>query len=95
MHISDIIWLPQIIDKLDWKHHVNPWEVEEVLFDNPIYRKVEKGHTPGEDMYTAFGRSHAGRYLTVFFIYKLSHEALIISARDMSKTERQQYERKR
>lgn len=50
MRIVDIIWLPQVVDKLGWK--------------------------------------------IVFFIYKPSREALILSARDMDKRERRQYERK-
>ena len=55
MQIVDIIWLPQVLDKLDWKHHVTSEEVEEVLFDSPIYRKVQKGHIPGENLYAALG----------------------------------------
>ena len=57
MLIDDIIWLPNVIDKLAWKHHVTPEEVEEVLFDSPLYRRVQKGHIPGEDLYAAFGRT--------------------------------------
>ena len=94
MRIVDLIWLPQIIDKLDWKHGVAPEEVEEVLFGNPMYRKVQKGHIPGEDLYAALGRSDAGRYLIVFFVYKPTREALILSARDMNDKERRQYERR-
>ncbi|MGE0086299.1 MAG: BrnT family toxin [Desulfococcaceae bacterium] len=94
MRISDIIWLPQFIDKLEWKHNVSPQEVEEVLFDNPVYRRVRKGHIPGEDLYSAMGKSEAGRYLIVFFIYKTSREALIISARDMDDKERRLYDRR-
>ena len=45
MYVADIIWLPHILDKLVWKHHVSPEEVEEVLFDTPLYRKVQKGST--------------------------------------------------
>ncbi len=95
MRISGIIWLPQIIDKLDWKHNVYPEEVEEVLFNKPKYHKAEKGYIPGENMYVALGQTHAGRYLTVFFIYKYTREALIISARDMDKKEKRQYERRK
>ena len=50
MRIVDIIWFPQVIDKLDWKHNLTPEEVEEALFSNPMYRKVQKGHIPGEDL---------------------------------------------
>ena len=94
MRITDIIWLPDIIDKLDWKHGVLPEEVDEVLFGNPLFRKVQKGHMPGEDLYAALGRTVAGRYLIVFFIYKQTREALILSAREMDRKERRQYERR-
>jgi len=94
MYVADIIWLPHILDKLVWKHHVSPEEVEEVLFDTPLYRKVQKGHVPGEDLYAALGQTEAGRYLIIFFIYKPTREALILSARDMDEKERRQYARR-
>ena len=93
-YVADIVWLPHILDKLVWKHHVSPEEVEEVLFDTPLYRKVQKGHVPGEDLYAALGQTEAGRYLIIFFIYKPTHEALILSARDMDEKERRQYARR-
>lgn len=93
MRIVDIIWLPQVIDKLAWKHQVLPEEVDEVLFSNPKFRKVQKGHIPGEDVYAALGRTEGGRYLAVFFVYKQTREALILSARDMDRKERRQYDR--
>ena len=94
MRIIDIIWLPQIVDKLFSKHQVRPEEVIEVLFSSPFYRKVQRGHIPGEDVYMAMGRTDAGRYLVIFFIYKLTQEALILSARDMDRKERRQYGRR-
>ncbi len=94
MYIADIIWMPHIVDKLAWKHHVMPYEVEEILFRHPVYRKMQKGHIPGEDLYAALGQTEAGRYLIVFFVYKTTREALLISARDMNKQERRQYERR-
>jgi uncharacterized DUF497 family protein len=94
MKIEGIIWLPEIIDKLIWKHHVYQEEVEEIFKNHPIYRKVQKGHIPGEDLYSALGRTEAGRHLIVFFIYKSTQEVLIISARNMNHSERKQYERK-
>ena len=93
MHIVDIIWLPHIVDKLAWKHSIEPEEINQVLFSDPFYRKVQNGHTRGEHVYSAFGRTDAGRYLVVFFIYKLTREALILSTRKMTKRERQLYER--
>lgn len=35
MRIVDLIWLPDVIDKLDWKHNVKPEEVDEILFGSP------------------------------------------------------------
>jgi uncharacterized protein len=94
MRIVDIIWLPDVIDKLAWKHEVSPEEVDEVLFGKPYYRKVQKGHIPGEDVYSALGRTDGGRYLVIFFIYKQTREALILSVRQMDRKERRQYERR-
>jgi hypothetical protein len=91
MRIDNIVWLPEVVDKLSWKHRVSPEEVEEILCGNPVYRKVQKGHVPGEDLYAALGQEESGRYLIVFFVYKRTHEALIISARDMDGKERKSY----
>ena len=55
---------------------------------------VEKGDIPGEDVYSALGQTEAGRFLIVFFVYKKTKEALVISARDMDSKERRLYEKK-
>lgn len=93
MQIIDIVWLPEIIDKLAWKHGLTPEEVEQVLFGDPVVRKVQKGHRKGEDLYAALGQSGSGRYLIVYFVYKQTREALVISARDMDNQERKLYGR--
>lgn len=94
MYVDDFMWLPEIIDKLIVKHHVTQDEVEEVFFNRPRFRFVEKGLRKGENVYSAGGQTDAGRYLNVFFIYKSNNSALILSARDMDKKERKRYERK-
>ncbi|NUO83511.1 BrnT family toxin [candidate division KSB1 bacterium] len=94
MRIEGVIWYPETIDKPIGKHGVFQEEAEDVRFGRPLYRKVKKGHVPGEDVYAALGQTEAGRYLIVFFIYKLTHEVLILSARDMDNQERKQYERR-
>lgn len=94
MYIDDFIWLPDILEKIAVKHHVTQEEVEEVFFNRPRYRFVESGHRPNEDVYAASRQTDAGRYLIVFFIYKSSNTALILSARDMDDKERRRYERK-
>jgi uncharacterized DUF497 family protein len=94
MYIDDFVWLADVVDKLSIKHNVSQDEAEEVFFNEVRYRFVEKGERAGEDVYTALGRTDAGRYLVVFFIHKSDHSALILSARDMDKRERRRYERK-
>jgi uncharacterized DUF497 family protein len=91
MNIVGIVWLRDIVDKLIRKHQVETYEVEEVLENNPKIRFVDKGEREGEDVYLALGRTDAGRYLAVLFIYKQTREALIMSARDMAHKERKQY----
>ena len=93
MYISDIIWLPHIIDKLAWKHDILPEEVDQVLFGKPHFRKVQKGHISGEDVYAAYGQTDVGRYVIIFFVYKSTREALILSGREMEREERRLYER--
>lgn len=94
MKIENLIWLRDIIDKLTFKHQVDTSEVEEVFDNRPKIRFVQQGDRKGEDVYLALGRSEAGRYLAVVFIHKRNNDALIVSARDMAKKERKQYERK-
>ena len=94
MKIERIAWLRDVVDKLARKHHVQTDEVEEVFSGQPKFRYVEKGKRKGEDVYMALGRSKAGRYLAVLFIYKRTKEALVLSARDMARMERGQYGKK-
>lgn len=91
MDIEEIIWKPDVEEKLATKHRVSRDEVEEVFANAPLITFVKKGRFQGEDVYAAWGRTDAGRYLRVFFIHKLSGDALILSARDMDKKERKYY----
>jgi uncharacterized DUF497 family protein len=91
----EIIWLDHIVDKLAWKHHVVPAEVEQVL-ESPQtqHYRNQKGKIEGEDIFNALGRTEAGRYLSIFYIAKPGERALIISARDMKSVERRRYGKK-
>jgi uncharacterized DUF497 family protein len=91
MQIRDIIWLPDVVDKLDRKHGVFPDEVQDLFTARPRYRRIERGRIRGQDLYAAMGQTQAGRYLIVFFIYKGNSAALVISARDMTSKERKRY----
>ena len=92
MNIDGFIWLEDIVEKLGWKHHVRQQEVEELFDNSPYFRFVEKGHREEENVYAAMGQTNGGRYLIVFFVYKQNRQALIVSARDMTASERRQYE---
>ncbi len=94
MRISGLIWLEEIVEKIKQKHDVGQDEVREVLRNSRHFRFVEKGHYPGENVYSALGQTDAGRYLIVFFVYKKNRQALIVSARDMTDAERTRYEKK-
>ena len=94
MKLSGVIWLRKVVDKLLWKHNVTTDEVEEVFNRLPHYRYIEKGEVEGEDLYAAMGQTEAGRYLIIYFVHKTTGEALVISARDMTKKERRLYAKK-
>jgi len=94
VHVDEIIWLPGSVEKLTAVHEVTQDEVEEVFRIRPRFRFLESGRIPGEDVYSAEGQSDVGCYLVVFFILKLTGEALIISARAMTGRERKRYGRK-
>jgi uncharacterized DUF497 family protein len=82
------------IEKINAKHRVTQDEVREVLRSPAHFRFVEKGHRRGENVYAAMGQTSAGRYLIVFFVRKKTQQALIVSARDMTDSERKRYEKK-
>ena len=92
MRIDGIIWLEKVEQKIWEKHRVNPGEVEAILESGPHVRFVERGFRQGEDLYSAQGQTEAGRYLIEYFLYKpRSREALVVTAREMTQKERQQY----
>ncbi|RLC10569.1 MAG: BrnT family toxin [Deltaproteobacteria bacterium] len=94
MRIESFIWYRDIVDKLIWKHNISHEEVEEVFQNKPKFKLIEKGKVRNENLYSARGRTDAGRYVTVLFIYKLTKEALIVTARDMDSKERKNYAKK-
>ena len=94
MNITGFIWIEEFEDKIFRKHGVTCEGAEQVFFNRPNFRFMERGNKPGEDVYAAFGQTDAGRYLTVFFIHKRTGEALIVSARPMTGRERRSYGRR-
>jgi len=95
MELNDVIWLDDIVEKIKAKHNVATWEVEEVLLRNPEFRCGGKGRRRGEDLYYALGQTDAGRYLFIVFILKRGAQALVLSARDMTRRETRGYRKRR
>lgn len=91
MKIENIIIFHEIEDKLIWKHAVFSYEVEEAFENKPLFRFEQKGNYPEEHVYSAMSITDSGRFLAMFFIYKTNKDALLITARDMTKNERQYY----
>lgn len=94
MKIKECLWLDKFVDKIIRKHNVSLEEVEQVLSKGPLIQRLEGGHVKGEDLFIGFGRTDAGRYLSVLFVLKKDKRALVISARDMTKKERRKYGRR-
>ena len=94
MKISGIIWLREIVEKISHKHRVDQEEVREILSGSAHFRFVEKGHRKGENVYSAMGQTRGGRYLIVFFVHKRSRYALMLSAREMTDSERKRHAKK-
>ncbi|MDD5675206.1 MAG: BrnT family toxin [Chitinivibrionales bacterium] len=80
-----------MVEKLNWKHKVERFEVCEVMNGKPLIRYMEKGQREDEHVYAAFGQTATGRYLIVFYIYRKDKRALIISARTMTDKEKKYY----
>ena len=95
MRIEKLIWLETIIEKLEKKHNLKPFEIDELFINKPIFRYIEKGNLVNENVYAGYGQTNAKRYLIVFFIYKKGNQALIISARNMTEKEKSYYVKKK
>ncbi|MBN1103188.1 MAG: BrnT family toxin [Deltaproteobacteria bacterium] len=95
MIIEGFIWITDIVDKLDAKHGVSVAEVESAFTGEPFFSRIQKGKVKGEDLYRALGTSDSGRPLSVFFLYKATREASVVSARDMSQKERKYYAKRK
>jgi uncharacterized protein len=74
------------------KHNVSKWKAEQVFFNDPILLLHDAKHSQNESRYFVLGRTDTGRKLMIVFTPRGSW-IRIISARDMSKREREVYER--
>ncbi len=89
-------------EKLQTKHHIEIWEVEEVIYDDPHSFSMTY-----KDCYFIYGQTFSGRYLLVLVRVMFSEEVLklgfmkgtnllkIITARDMNSKQRKAYNERR
>ncbi|MDY6954449.1 MAG: hypothetical protein SWE60_23340 [Thermodesulfobacteriota bacterium] len=93
---------PGVREKLSGKHHIEIWEIEEIIYDDP--RAFSITH---EDCHFVYGQTFAGRYLLALVRILSPKEVSglgllpgtnvlrIITARDMNRTQRNLYNKKR
>jgi hypothetical protein len=73
------------------KHRVSPMECEQVFFNLPLVAGEDDKHSQDEPRWFVLGRTDAGRHL--FVVVTLRGSLIrVISARDMSRKERQAWE---
>ena len=80
-------WEEDNINKNLYKHNVENWECEQIYFNEPLIILDDPKHSYAEKRWTAFGKTDAGRRLTVIFT-KRDSLIRVISARDMKRKER-------
>jgi len=85
-------WDAGNVDKNWLKHKVSNVECEEVFFNEPLLIVRDLTHSSQEPRFYALGRTDAGRRLFVVFTTR-GQLIRVISARDMSRRERKEYER--
>lgn len=87
MDIYDFEWDRFTVEKIISKHNIFPEEVEQV-FQGKTRVKSYGG------IYIALGKSLSGRYLFVVFRKKKGQVIKIITAREMTKSEKRLYGRR-
>ena len=81
-HNAQRIWL---------KHSVTPAECEQVFFNRPLLTAPDIKHSGVEHRYYSLGSTDEGRLLFVVFTVR-ENRIRVISARDMNRKERTEYE---
>jgi uncharacterized DUF497 family protein len=79
--------------KKNWiKHKVTPAECEQIFFNQPLLIKDDAQHSETEKRFLALGQTDKNRSL--FIAFTLRNDLIrVISARDMSRKEREAYGR--
>ncbi len=87
---SGFAWDQGNRDKNRIKHNVYPVECEEVFFNQPLIIGDDPRHSLTEQRFYALGKTDAQRLLFIVFTIR-NNLIRVISARDMSRRERDIY----
>src|SRR5437899_2060566 len=80
-------------DEKNWlAHKVSRTECEEPFFNQPLLLAPGREHSTAEPRFYALGQTDEGRRLFIVFTVR-GRLVRVISARDMSRRERQEYDR--
>lgn len=90
--VTGFDWDAHNMDKNRNKHHVQSSECEEFFFNQSLTIKDDVAHSRTEARFYALGLTDEGRKLLIVFTIR-SLKIRIISARDMSRKEREIYEK--
>jgi uncharacterized protein len=74
------------------KHKVSDSECEQVFFNQPFISGSDTRHSQDDPRHYALGKTDSGRRL--FIVYTIRNRLVrVISARDMNRNEKKEYER--
>ena len=83
-------WDKSNAEKIWREHKVSPFECEQVFFNQPIIIAPDEAHSQTEARFYVLGRTDADRLL--FLVFTVRRNLIrVISARDMSRAEREVY----
>ncbi len=92
-HVAGFEWDHGNARKSVEKHDVSQAEAEQIFANDPLIVTDDLAHNESEPRYHALGRTDASRLLHVTFTLRSNETRIrVISARDMSRKERQRYE---
>ena len=84
-----ITWTDESEEHLVKRHNVRPNEVEQVLFTRPRFKKRGR-----DDTTLIYGQTDAGRYLFVVTSTAGDGGTYIVTAREMTSSEKSEFQRK-
>jgi uncharacterized DUF497 family protein len=85
-------WDEANISKILEKHNVTPAECEQIFFNMPLIASEDTKHSQKELRFFTLGQTDLGRRLFAAFTIR-KKLIRVISARDMSRKERKEYDR--